>query len=97
MTNIAELKKQKEEKKEKELLQNIDIAVKMHTEQKNSIKAIIDLPWYKTIKEFWLLQEKQAIDALKNVRFLDLQEFWRVQAKANIAEKFNTFLNNLEK
>ena len=97
MTNIEQLRKEKEEKQKKELEEWVDIAIKLHNEQKNSIKALIEMPWYKTIKDFWILQEQQATQALKNVRFTDLQEFWRVQAKSNIAEKFITFLNNLEK
>ena len=96
MTNIAELQKDKAKKIENKKQEDLNMATLHYQKQKNAIDGIRDTEWFKIIKDFWILQEKQATKDLKNVRFSDLQEFWRVQAKANISEKFIWFLDNLE-
>jgi hypothetical protein len=97
MTNIKNLRDKKEAKDKKLNDDILNWPLSMYTKQKNSIHDIMGSEWFKTILDFWILQERQAIKDLKNVRFKDLQEFWRVQAKSQIAEKFVQFLNNLTK
>lgn len=96
MSNIEKLKERKAEKIKKEKSDIINLATLQHQKQKNAIDWIRDSEWFKIIKDFWMLQEKQSLEDLRNVRFTDLQEFWRVQAKANISTKFIFFLDNLE-
>lgn len=96
MSNIKQLKERKADKIKKDAQDNLNIATLHHQKQKNAIDGIRDTEWFKIIKDFWILQEEQATNALKNVRFSDLQEFWRVQAKSNLATKFVSFLDNLE-
>lgn len=97
MTNISQLRKEKEEKIEQEQQDILNVSTVLYQKQKSSIMAISDSTWFKTIKDFWILQKKQANNALEDVRFSDLQELGRVQSKAQMAKKFLLFLDNLEK
>lgn len=96
MTNIEKLKERKAEKLKEEKQDILNIATLQYNKQKNAIDGIRKTEWFKVIKDFWILQERQASKDLRDVRFSDLQEFGRVQAKANVAEKFVSFLDNLE-
>lgn len=96
MTNIKQLKDRKANETAEKKQEILNLSMLRYNEQLRAINWIVKTEWYKEIKKFWILQEKQAMELLKNVRFSDLQEFWRVQARANISEEFITFLNNLE-
>ena len=94
--NIEKLKEEKRTAEELAKKNMIDTATLEYKKQKDSIQSIMKEQGYKTIKKFWEMQLEQAETDLKNVRFSDLQEFGRVQSKANISDKFLSFLNNLE-
>lgn len=96
MSNIKNLKERKAIKIKEQEQDILNQSTKLYKLQINAINGIVDTDWFKVIKDFWILQEKQAISLLQDVRLSDMQEFWRIQAKANMATKFLSFLNNLE-
>ena len=96
MSNIEAMRKRKKEEQEKHKKDEINLVTLEYKKQKESIQSIMKQEWYKTIKNFWITQHKQAMLDLEDVRFTDLQEFWRVQSKAKMSKKFLTFLCNLE-
>ena len=94
--NIDGLKKKKATKVAEKKQEDLNISTLQYNRQRNAIDEIKGTEWFKIIKEFWQLQRTQAQDNLDDVRFADLQELWRVQAKSNISKKFISFLDNLE-
>ena len=94
MSNILEiLKEHKEKQKYYTSVEEASIKFKA---QKDSIEKIKATPWYKAIKEFFIIQYNSSLERLKTINWLDLKELWKAQAMLEISEKFITFVESRE-
>ena len=66
---------------------------KIYDDQLKAITNIAHTDWYKEIKSFW----KRELDSIKSL-FPQVKEenLYKLQERYLIADKFLTFLNNLE-
>jgi hypothetical protein len=83
----------KENKSKRKFYRDKNEAFEYFSQQRKALKAIEDTKWFKTIKEFFMLEVSACNERLRTMK--SKKDMFRVQWELDISMKFLDFLDNV--